>query len=150
MTGRAGTGGRAKSRFGGNVYPTHKDCDNCSPFQLERHYIVFDSKKGSGNKIQIREEKKERLPNVGRATELEGSTFSECSRISSLMLEEGFSWHSGNPRAEKSLTSLTTFIVIKQDNVTFAQLELLIIMDNNGLILKVEKSHKVIISTQSL
>lgn len=46
MTGRAGIGGEAKSRLGGNVYSAHKDCDNCSPFQLERHYTVFDSKKG--------------------------------------------------------------------------------------------------------
>lgn len=55
MTARAGTEGEAKSRFGGNVYSGRKDSDNCSPFHLERHYTVFDSKKGSGNTIQITE-----------------------------------------------------------------------------------------------
>lgn len=27
--------GRTESRVGGNVYPGNKDCDNCSPFELE-------------------------------------------------------------------------------------------------------------------
>lgn len=56
------------------------------------------------------------------------------------MLREGFAWHSSNPRAQKSLTSLTTFVVLKLDWITFAQQQLLIITDNYGIILKVDKS----------
>lgn len=38
MTGSTGNGGKVKSRFGATVYAAHKDCDNCSTFQVERRY----------------------------------------------------------------------------------------------------------------
>lgn len=73
-TRRAGWGGGAESRLGGNVYAGNKDCDNCDPLRLERHYTVLDSQTDSGNTIQIGEGdrgsgKQERRPNVrARAT----------------------------------------------------------------------------------
>lgn len=65
MMGEPGVRGKAKSRFGGNVYPAHKDCHNCRAFQLERYYTVFDSEKGLWKcDPDRREEKKknQRLP----------------------------------------------------------------------------------------
>lgn len=42
MTG-ASTLGKIQARLGGNEYSGNKDCDNCAPLQLERHYAASDS-----------------------------------------------------------------------------------------------------------
>lgn len=42
MTGES-TLGKIQARLGGNEYSGNKDCDNCGPLQLERHYAASDS-----------------------------------------------------------------------------------------------------------
>lgn len=42
MTGES-TLGKIQARLGGNEYSGNKDCDNCAPLQLERHYAASDS-----------------------------------------------------------------------------------------------------------
>lgn len=42
MTGES-TLGKIQARLGGNEYRGNKDCGNCAPFQLERHYAASDS-----------------------------------------------------------------------------------------------------------
>lgn len=89
MSGRAGTRGKPSHALVEMYTQPIKIVITAAHFSLRG--ITQSSTAKRDLEIQSRSEKikkYERLPNVGRATELEGSTFSECSRISTLMLEE--------------------------------------------------------------